>query len=303
MRAVDDRGRDFLAAVRGQAMQEDTILVRDVKARIVDLIHARKRLTARGCLAFLTHAGPHIRIEHVRILARLQRIVAHDDLTAVRRGVFPGPCDVFVLGLVALRGSDGYIDAQLGAAQQKRMRHVVAIAYERELEPLERALVFVNRQKIRQHLTGVKFVREAVDDRNGAARGELFQIALLERADHNAVNHPGKHAHGVGNRLAAAELNIRGREKQRVHPQLVRAHLKGNAGARGGLCKDHRQRFALEHAVIDSIFLLKFEFEREGETLQDFILGPILKREQMLLGKRRLGGILRKIHGKAPLWR
>jgi hypothetical protein len=53
-----------------------------------------------------------------------------------------------------------------------------------------------------------------------------------EGADHDAVDIAREHAGGVGDRLAAAELNVARREKQRVAAELPHPDLERDAGAR-----------------------------------------------------------------------
>lgn len=73
------------------------------------------------------------------------------------------------------------------------MRHIVAVADKCELQSLKSSFLFINRQQIRQNLTGMEFIRKAVDNRNRTKLRQFLQIALLKRADHDAVYHAEKH--------------------------------------------------------------------------------------------------------------
>ncbi len=71
-------------------------------------------------------------------------------------------------------------------------------------------------------------------------RGERFQVALREGADHRAVEHPAQHAGGVLDGFAAAaELEVVGVEKQRVAAEFADAHLEADPRAGGAFVEDH----------------------------------------------------------------
>ena len=82
-------------------------------------------------------------------------------------------------------------------------------------------------------------VREGVDGGDLRVVRELLDVALGEGAEHSAVNHAAHHAGGVLDRLAAAKLNLAGRQENDLAAQLADADLEGDAGARGGLGEDH----------------------------------------------------------------
>src|SRR5262249_26233393 len=70
---VEDRGADFLAAVRGQAMEHDRALRRPREQRVV---HAEpgERAPARRGLRLLTHRCPHVGGHHIGAGRRLRRV-------------------------------------------------------------------------------------------------------------------------------------------------------------------------------------------------------------------------------------
>jgi hypothetical protein len=70
-----------------------------------------------------------------------------------------------------------------------------------------------------------------------------------ERADHDAVHVAREHAGRVLDGLAPADLDVAGREEQRVPAELERPHLERDAGAGAALGEDHAQRLAGERAV------------------------------------------------------
>ena len=80
-------------------------------------------------------------------------------------------------------------------------------------------------------------IRQTVDDRHGAVLCEVFDLLLLEGADHDAVHIAGKHACGVLHRLA--------REHNSIAAELIDAHFKRNARSGGRLLKNHGKALAL----------------------------------------------------------
>jgi len=65
-----------------------------------------------------------------------------------------------------------------------RGRHVVAVADERNRPAANRPEPLLQRQEIRDRLTGMLLVRKGVDDVQPRRRpGELFERLLRERAD------------------------------------------------------------------------------------------------------------------------
>ena len=167
-------------------MQENAVFVSHFQTIGIDLI-ARKRLFAFFGFALLSHTGPNIRIKHIGILASFQRVRANRHLASTCGGVFNSPCRVNGVRLVAVRAGNGDVHAEFGTTNHQRMRHIVAVADKCELQSLKSSFLFINRQQIRQNLTGMEFIRKAVDNRDRTKLRQFLQIALLKRADHDAV--------------------------------------------------------------------------------------------------------------------
>ena len=72
---------------------------------------------------------------------------------------------------------------------------------------------------------------------------------MRERANHDAVDVARQDARGVGDRLAAPELDVARRQKQRVAAELERADLERHARSGGRLHEDHRERFSGERLL------------------------------------------------------
>ena len=94
-------------------------------------------------------------------------------------------------------------------------------------------------------LARVAEIRQTVDDRHGAVLCEVFNLLLLEGADHDAVHIAGKHACGVLHRLATTDLRAFAREHNGIATELIDAHFKRNARSGGRLLKNHGKALAL----------------------------------------------------------
>ena len=64
--------------------------------------------------------------------------------------------------------------------------------------------------------------------------GELFQVPVVEGADHDGVDVAGQDAARVRRRLAFADLDLLGAQVERVAAELVHPYLEGDAGPADG---------------------------------------------------------------------
>ena len=78
----------------------------------------------------------------------------------------------------------------------------------------------LDREQVRQRLARMVLVGERVDDRHRRPARQLVDRLLRERADHDRGDVAGERASGVGDRLAAAELQLlrRQRDRRRAEP-------------------------------------------------------------------------------------
>ena len=91
---------------------------------------------------------------------------------------------------------------------------------------------------------------------------------------HKTVDVAREHLRGVGDRLAAAELDVARGEEQGVAAELVHAHFERDPRARRGFLEDHRQGLPGERGAV---FVLVFLHVRgEPEQLQDLVRGVVV---------------------------
>ena len=177
--------------------------------------------------------------------------------------------------LIARRIGDGHLHAGFQAADDKRVHHVVPVANEAQLEALQCTLLLPYGHKVGKHLAGMAEIRQPVDNGNAAPLGQSLYLRLLESADHDAIQVPGKNPGGVLHRLATANLQIVGRQKQRLASQLVHSNFKGHPGAGGSLLKNHTQGFTRQMMVRDPVLIFIFQLVSEVQNLGDFRRGEI----------------------------
>ncbi len=117
------------------------------------------------------------------------------------------------------------------------MGDVVAVADEREPNPVQVAEPLAHGQQVGERLARMMLVGERVDHRYARGRRHVFDLALRKRADDDRVAVAGQRARSVGDRLAAAELELVRPEHDRVQAEPRGGGGKGDARARRGLCE------------------------------------------------------------------
>lgn len=104
------------------------------------------------------------------------------------------------------------------------MGHIIAIAHIGKGQPRQGAKGFLNRQQIRQNLTGVFPVRQGIDHRNPGIVSEGNQFFLLKGADGQniqiAVQHPGSIFQG----FAPSNLSGIGIEVNDLATEVIHGH-------------------------------------------------------------------------------
>ncbi len=203
---------------------------------VVDPVAAQFFETVGG-LGFHAHADPDIGVEHVRVRDGSRRVFL---ATHVRRRTQPR--QQFGGRLVFLRRGDDQPEIfQAGRRPQPGNRDVArAVAEVADRFPAPGAESFLNREQVRENLTGVFRVREGVDRRQSAGGGEGFHVALRVGADHHAVQHPAEDAGGVLDGFAAApELEVVGVEEKGIAAEFADADLETDARAGGRFIEDH----------------------------------------------------------------
>ena len=211
-------------------MQEYCIRRRLRKKRLVHLISS-KRDFARRRFLFLTHACPHIGVNHLRsryrIISRAHNFDFAARLTrhALRFRHHSG------VRFISRRRGDANVCPRARPDGQKRMANIVPIAYVRKFQPAQSAEAFFQREKIRQRLARMIAIRKCVNHRYAPVRREPVERLLRKNPRDNSVNHPLEIFCHVANRFALAEVRSRVVEKYRLAAEAGDADFKGHSRA------------------------------------------------------------------------
>jgi hypothetical protein len=121
----------------------------------------------------------------------------------------------------------------------------------------------------------VRLVGEAVDHGDVGIAGELVHVGLGERPDHDRVQVAREHEPGVPDRLAAAELEVRGRQVEPDAAELPHPGLERDPGAGRGLLEDHPERPAGEEAALLARGVGALQLVREVEHAHELVAAPV----------------------------
>ena len=243
LRAVQHVGSHFLAPMRRQAVQEDRRLVRTLHHGGIHGV-SRKGAQTRLLLLLMPHRGPHVGVHHMRPVDRLGGITCERHFGGTR-----GALKARGVRLKALGACECEFKTQHRGRVKPGVGHVIAVADPCDLFSLITPEKLIDREQVSENLTRMLEIGEPVDHGHICVKRKLFDFRVRIGAHHDAVHHAREHTRGVGNRFAAAELNVARREKEWIGAQLPGAHFKRHARARGRFEKDHRQRLALKRAA------------------------------------------------------
>src|SRR2546426_12189550 len=87
---------------------------------------------------------------------------------------------------------------------------------------------------------------EAADYRDRCVPSELNHVLVPVCPVHDSIHVSAQDLGGVRDRLAAAQLCIRGSKVDRVAPELGHPHLEADPRSGGGLLENHREALPLE---------------------------------------------------------
>ena len=130
------------------------------------------------------------------------------------------------------------------------MADVVPVPDVRQPDSGERAEALAQGHRVGERLQGVALVGEAVDHGDRGVLGELLDLGLLERPDHQCREEAGEDERRVAVRLAARELELGCREEQRHPAELRDPDLECDARSGRGLVEDEADRPAGEDAEL-----------------------------------------------------
>ena len=119
---------------------------------------------------------------------------------------------------------------------------------------------------------GVALVGEAVDHGDRGVLGELLDLRLLERPDHQCREETGKDERRVAVRLAARELELGCGEEQGHPAELRDSDLESDARSGRGLVEDEADRPPGEDAELAATRALGLELVGQVEQRREALL-------------------------------
>ena len=152
------------------------------------------------------------------------------------------------------------MQAELGQRRGERVAGVGGVADVGEGDAVEAAGVLEDGERVAHALTGVPVGVHAVDDRHGRPGGELVDGLVLLGADLDGRVVLRQRPRGVGDGLAAGQVDLAGAQVEGVAAELGEAVLEADARARGGGLEDHRQVLAGEEGRERALFQSALSF-------------------------------------------
>ena len=119
------------------------------------------------------------------------------------------------------------------------MADVVAVAHIGHLQSAQAAESFLEREKIRERLAGMKAVGKCVDHRNDSIFRQLFNRFLLKDARDDSVHPALQISRHVRDGLALAQPRRGMIQKHRAAAHALHADLEGDARAQRRLLQNH----------------------------------------------------------------
>ena len=229
----------------------------------------------------MTHAGPHVGIDHVRAVDGFQRIVRDADLPqpARRRGDLR-------LGLVTLGRRHGHVHSQAARRQHQRMRHVVAVADERQLQAFPPAEAFLDGLHVGERLAGMIQVAQGVDHGHMRPLREFVHRVLGEDPRDDAL---GPAIQVAGDVLDGLALADRADRSDGIAAELLDRQLKGHPGAQRRLFE--QQADVAPGECLGETLRRALDLSGEVENAEERVLGQVEVLGQVLchcLDKPRL---------------
>jgi len=143
-----------------------------------------------------------------------------------------------------------------------------------QLQLLERAaFVLEDREEVPDDLAWMFLVVEAVDHRDGCTPSQFLDVLSLERAVHDAIHIAAQDLRGVGDRLAAANLQVVRAEEERMAAELRHPDLERDPRPSRGLLENHREALPAQRFVrlpgLRAILDARRELEEADQVVLD----------------------------------
>src|SRR5690625_2786038 len=273
-RSVDNLRGNFFAPMSRKTVHEQRIRVRRSHNGVVHAVVGKGAGTL-CLLLLLTHARPDVGDHQIRIARGFLGGVELRDSVASRR-------HQLAIRTVALRAADAQLEVELAGGVDERVAHVVAIADPGDGRPLDVAPALPERLNVREQLTRVIGIAEAVDNGHRRVGRKALEDVMPESADHDRIGHARQDARRIFHGLAATQLRVARREKDRAAAKLAHARLERDACTGGCLLEHHGQHFPAQRFVAFAGRMQTLEFDRAANQPRERVGVQIEQRQKML---------------------
>src|SRR3954452_19328680 len=132
-------------------------------------------------------------------------------------------------------------------------------------------------KNITQDLAGMVFICEPVDYGNARMRSKPLDNVMLERTDHDDVNHTRNHPSRIFHRFTASQLGVPRRKINRCASELVHACLERHPGTSRVFVKNHRKGTVFQRPIATVVLELPLDPPRTLKHMLEFLAGKIIK--------------------------
>ena len=192
-------------------MHKNCVRLGHAEQFVVDLV-GPEDFAALGFLGLLSHAGPGIGVDDVRIGGGFRWIVRDRATSTSILRALRCPSNRRRFRFVLRRSSDPNMRAQLRPREHQRVRDVISVTDEGHLQSGNLALQLQHREVVRHRLAGMAVVREAIDNRDAGILRHLLDNLVSKSSDHDALDHPLQILGHVIHRFPLAKIDLRRRQ-------------------------------------------------------------------------------------------
>ena len=238
----------------------------------VHLIRAEKFNALFPYAVRLTHGNPYVRTDHIRIPGALHGILRQRDGSARLRGDLPALLHQLLRREIGLGRAGSEVHAHLGTGYHVGISHIISgVAHVHQLHALQPSQMLPDGQKVRQHLSGMKFVGQSVPYRNARISGKLFHNVLTEAPVLDSLIHPSQNPRRIRNALLLTDLGARRIQIGGSKSQIMGRHFKGAAGSRARFFKNQSDVLSAKNIHRNPLFLFFLQIRREVKQVFDFL--------------------------------
>ena len=171
---------------------------------------------------------------------------------AVDRNIGTGSlcrADELRIGIIALGTADPDIELHQARGFDDAVKHVVAVTEPGNFKSRKRLAMFDECEQIGDDLARMREIGETVDHRDVGTGGHFLDLCMIVGPDHDRVGHAGKDPVVSRHGFAAPQLHRAAVHDDAGAAELADRDVKGHAGPRAALFKNHCQHMIGQRPV------------------------------------------------------